>query len=184
LPLRDIDAHIRAPAMVAVAGRELATLPAIDQFLYVCIHGSRHSWFRLKWIADVGALLHRLSAGELDAIARRASALGIERSLREAILLGHELLAARVPDALLAQARADRGANRRAVAARRLMAVFGRDGDPFASFGLTTRLLIEEYRIRSDWRYRRALLGRHALSYLYPLARPLLRAAQRLRSLQ
>jgi hypothetical protein len=46
-------------------------------------------------------------------------------------------------------------------------AVLGIDGDPFRVSGFTARLDLEEYRLRSDWRYRYAVLQRHALSRLH-----------------
>lgn len=40
-------------------GQRLAVLNPADQFLYLCTHGAVHGWARLKWLADVAALLHR-----------------------------------------------------------------------------------------------------------------------------
>lgn len=40
-------------------GQHLPVLNPADQFLYLCTHGAVHGWARLKWLADVAALLHR-----------------------------------------------------------------------------------------------------------------------------
>ena len=41
---------------------ELRTLPADDLFAYLCVHGACHAWSRLKWLADLAALLAQDSA--------------------------------------------------------------------------------------------------------------------------
>ena len=41
-----------------------ATLGADDLFAYLCAHGAYHAWFRLKWLADIGALLAAEPMGE------------------------------------------------------------------------------------------------------------------------
>ncbi len=38
-------------------GVSLPTLAADDLFLYLCVHGASHCWFRLKWVADIAALI-------------------------------------------------------------------------------------------------------------------------------
>ena len=57
---------------VRVAGANLSTLPDEDLFLYLCVHGSVHMWFRLKWLVDIAALLQQLRPEAIDRIARRA----------------------------------------------------------------------------------------------------------------
>src|SRR5262249_6455235 len=42
---------------VRLGGGDFRTLPAEDLFLYLCVHGGMHVWFRLKWLADIAALL-------------------------------------------------------------------------------------------------------------------------------
>jgi len=38
-------------------GAELRTLVGDDLFAYLCVHGATHGWSRLKWLADVAALM-------------------------------------------------------------------------------------------------------------------------------
>jgi hypothetical protein len=180
LPASDVMEHISRPRLVAVGGIDLPTLPDVDHFLYLCAHGSRHLWFRLKWIADIGAMLHRMSPRDLDAVQERSAALDVDRCLHTALLLAHGLLNARIPQALLAQANADASARKSAAAAHKCLSFFGRDGDPFSSLDFRTRLLLGEYRMRSDGGYRLAVLQRHALSYAYPVLRPFMRMAEKL----
>lgn len=43
------------------------TLGPDDLLLYLSVRGAKHHWFRLKWLADVHALLARCDAGALAA---------------------------------------------------------------------------------------------------------------------
>jgi hypothetical protein len=40
-------------------GRAVWALEDDALFLYLCMHGAAHGWARIKWLADVAALLHR-----------------------------------------------------------------------------------------------------------------------------
>jgi hypothetical protein len=180
LPAIDVMEHISRPRLVALGGLDLPTLPDIDHFLYLCAHGSRHLWFRLKWIADIGAMLNRMSSVQLDVVQKRSAELDVDRCLHTALLLARGLLMVPIPEALLARANADANARKSAAAAHKCIGFFGRDGDPFSSLDFRTRLLLGECRMRSGGSYRLAVLQRHALSYAYPLLRPFMRMAEKL----
>jgi hypothetical protein len=181
LPAANIITHIGRPTMVGVGGIELPTLSHVDHFLYLCAHGSRHSWFRLKWVADIGALLRSMSPRDLAVIPGRAAEHDLAHCLHTALLLARGLLEASVPEAMLAPACADPGARRSEAAARKCITIFGPKGDPLKSSGFTMRLFLQEYRLRSNLRYRRTVLQRHAISYAYPLLQPFMRMAEKLR---
>jgi Uncharacterised nucleotidyltransferase len=179
LPL-DVEDLLRQPRIVDVAGQQISTLPDLELFLYLCTHGSRHGWFRLKWIADIAALVRRFPPQFLIDVSECAVKLGIARPFREATLLSHALLHAPVPAALLAEARSDAQASRGATLAARHLAVLGRNGDPSSDTLFTLRLDLAEYRIRPDWRYRGAVLRRQVLMHLYGTARGLIRLIRRI----
>ncbi len=46
-----------APARVELGGRAVPTLPAHKLLLFLCLHGAKHNWTRLGWLADIAALL-------------------------------------------------------------------------------------------------------------------------------
>ena len=89
-------------------GRFLSTLQADELFAYLCVHGASSAWFRLKWIADVGALLGGRRPEEIDRLYRRSQELGAGRAAAQALLLCERLLATPVPAALAAELRSDR----------------------------------------------------------------------------
>lgn len=86
---------------------ELATLGTDELFAYICVHGSAHAWARLKWLADVGALLRKAGPVELERLYRRSVELGAGRSSAQALLLSARLLSLRLPEKLEAELRRD-----------------------------------------------------------------------------
>jgi len=93
---------------VALGGAAVKTLQDEALFAYLCAHGTAHAWVRLKWLADVAALLSRRDAAETERLYRAALALGAGRTPGVALLLGHQLLGLAVAPGLLAELRGDR----------------------------------------------------------------------------
>jgi Uncharacterised nucleotidyltransferase len=89
-------------------GGTLPTLADEPLFAYLAVHGASSAWFRLKWIADVGALLAGLAPHETERLYRAAAAHGAGRAAGLALLLCHRLFATPVDATLLAALRADR----------------------------------------------------------------------------
>ncbi|MEO8813131.1 MAG: nucleotidyltransferase family protein [Caulobacteraceae bacterium] len=54
----------------------LRTLPAAETFAYLCVHGAAHGWSRLKWLADLAALLSHETPEAIAALHDEAVALG------------------------------------------------------------------------------------------------------------
>ena len=48
-----------------IPGCQLPTLSSDDLFAHLCVHGASSAWFRLKWIADLAALLHPMAPDEI-----------------------------------------------------------------------------------------------------------------------
>ena len=73
--------------MVAAGGaRSIATLADPEHYAYLCTHGALHGWARLKWLADVDALIAVSDLGA-TALHERASALGAGRASAVALAL-------------------------------------------------------------------------------------------------
>ncbi len=69
-----------------------------DLMLILCIHGWKHSWNRLLWIADLARLLRKSTALDWQSLSARAKASGAEGILLLGTLLAHKLFGVRVPD--------------------------------------------------------------------------------------
>lgn len=107
LLLPRIDAH--SPTQAVTIGdadvRQLAE-PALTAYLMV--HGTRHGWSRLKWLADVTALLATLDDDALCAHIEAVQRLGTGRAAAVTLLLAHQLLGLAVKPSLLAKIVSDR----------------------------------------------------------------------------
>lgn len=87
--------------LVGVApGIALATLADDELFAYLCVHGGWSAWFRLKWLADVAALLRGRGAEAVETLYDRSQQLGAERSAAQGLLLAHRLFATPLTPAL------------------------------------------------------------------------------------
>jgi hypothetical protein len=72
-------------------GISLPTLGDADLFVFLCVHGAAHGWARLKWLADVAALLTEAPDGGI-AWWRHAVAAEAAIPAASAILLAQRLL--------------------------------------------------------------------------------------------
>jgi hypothetical protein len=71
-------------------GRSVQVLDDPILFLYLCTHGAAHGWARIKWLADVAALLHSSPDGG-RALWLHAAGNGGTIAAGSAILLAQEL---------------------------------------------------------------------------------------------
>ncbi len=142
------------PERVRVAGTYVATLPDEELFLYLCVHGSMHMWLRLKWLADIAALLHRMPIDVIGRIATRARSFEVERPFHQALLLANRLMAAPVPLHILSSARRDNTARRLAIAACRALNWSQSRTDALDSPWFSTWANWHAYRLKSGFRFR------------------------------
>jgi hypothetical protein len=95
-------------AVEVAKGRSLPTLATDELFAYLSVHGASSAWFRLKWIADVAALLSTAPPAEIERLYRRSQQLGAGRAAAQALLLCRRLFGTAIPAALAAELSADR----------------------------------------------------------------------------
>jgi hypothetical protein len=82
---------------IMVEGNKLPTLRADDMMLYLAAHGARHSWARIKWLADFNALIGRMDEGEVAALRALARDRGAAPCVDSALIQCERLMGARVP---------------------------------------------------------------------------------------
>ena len=73
------------------SGVTLPTLQATELIAYLAVHGSSSAWFRLKWICDFAALLHREHRGRIAELYADMQKLGTGRAADQALLLADRL---------------------------------------------------------------------------------------------
>lgn len=83
---------------VVTPGRSLAMLPDEALFVYLCTHGAVHCWARLKWLADVVALVEESDdRGTAYWLAARRQGAAVPAA--SALLLAHRLCGLPLPPA-------------------------------------------------------------------------------------
>lgn len=117
-------------AEMRVAGRAVPCLSHEERLLSLIVHGAKHRWARLEWVACVAELL-RSRAPDWDTLLRRAGQWRARRMLRLSLLVADALLLPPVPDEILRDARNDRQAEALAEASLRqlVLGLPGSDDD-------------------------------------------------------
>jgi hypothetical protein len=119
-------------ALVRFDGHDVPALSIEDELLLICIHGAKHFWERLMWIADVAALVSRQSI-DWDRAMSAAREVQAERMLRVGLLLAANVTGARLPSKVLEELLRDAPAARIAEQVARRLPVA--DAEPFGLFG-------------------------------------------------
>ncbi len=84
-----------------IAGTVIRTLQPDDLFAYLCVHGTACGWFRLKWLADLNALILEASPEELERLHRHAESRGAGASSALALSMCATVFDRPVPAAIL-----------------------------------------------------------------------------------
>lgn len=105
--LEGVSIHSPSQDVDIGGNARLPTLGKDELFAYLCVHGASHAWSRLKWLADVAALLKDEDAAELARLHDRAVELGAGRCAGTALLLCSLLFGSQLPSELDTRLRCD-----------------------------------------------------------------------------
>jgi hypothetical protein len=92
---------------VTVDGRAIPALSIEDELVLICVHGAKHFWGKLLWIADVAALIAKKGAVDWSLVKVAAREVGAERIVRLGVRLAMDVLGAEVPEPMAAEVRTD-----------------------------------------------------------------------------
>lgn len=146
------DALWRRRETLAIAGRSIAVLGADDAFLVQALHGGKHRWERLEWVAAVADLLRRRD-GDVGSVMARAGAA--ERAVLLACAVAADWLNAPLTADVEAHRRRDPEVAALAAAAwRHVVGDTTDDGPPETA----AKLLF-------NWRIQRGVLARARFAY-------------------
>jgi hypothetical protein len=175
-----------ASRIVSLAGIEgLRTLGDEDLFSYLCMHGALHWWNRVKWIADISALLASVPEDGVKRLVDAAEARGVARAAAQALILCRTLLQTPLPTSLTATLNKSVTMRWLEATALKTMTTGQGEHDPHeVPFG-TTRGSISTVLLSRSWRYKLAELGiqltnptdvltlplPQAMRFLYPVLR-------------
>ena len=94
LPMEDYFAR---RTDVLLDGHRVPALSSEDEFVLICIHGAKHFWERLMWIADVAAMASGGTELDWGIVKASAKAVGAERMVNVALRLVKDLLRREIP---------------------------------------------------------------------------------------
>ena len=92
---------------VCIDGHEAPALSVEDELVLICIHGAKHLWERLMWIADVAALVSRQTGIDWGRATASARAVRADHMLHTGLLLAADVLDAHLPEDVNALVRQD-----------------------------------------------------------------------------
>lgn len=96
----------------ALANARLTVFSADDAFAYLCGHGAAFAWCRLKWLADIGALLAREAPNGILRLYEAAAERGAALPAAQAMMLCRRLFGSELPAVLAEKPSAKRRVQR------------------------------------------------------------------------
>ena len=97
---------------ISIAGGEILSFSPEDTLILLSVHGAKHFWERLMWITDISELSQAAPGIRWDEAFSRAKEMGVSRAIKLALYLAHRMLAAPLPDSVLAKVLDDRVARK------------------------------------------------------------------------
>lgn len=94
--------------LAKVAGKEVLTFSPEDTLLLISVHGSKHFWERLGWIADVAALVQASRPLDWRTVLERGRKWGVQRMVLLGAGLAERLFDAELPNQLAGCLKRDR----------------------------------------------------------------------------
>jgi hypothetical protein len=94
----DFDSLEKRLTSISLAGGETLSFSPEDTLILLAVHGAKHFWERLLWIADISELSQAASGIRWTEAFSRAKEMGVSRPLKLALYLAHHMLEAPLPD--------------------------------------------------------------------------------------
>lgn len=104
LPIEDFFAR---QIRVRLNAHEVPAPCVEDELVLICVHGAKHFWERLSWIADVAGLVSRQTNIDWERASSSARAVEAEHLLHTGLRLVVDVLRAELPEWIAARVRQD-----------------------------------------------------------------------------
>lgn len=108
----DFDSLERRLREVPLADGEARAFSPEDTLILLAVHGAKHFWERLMWIADISELIQAAGGMSWDEVFALAKEMNVGRMVRLALAVAHQMLDAPLPESVLQQLRIDSTAQR------------------------------------------------------------------------
>ena len=163
LLLQGVDPEAPARLVQVAPGISLPTLGEDALFSYLCVHGASSAWFRLKWLADVAALISHAPGAAVEDLYDRAHRLGAARAAGQALLLCRDVFGMRLPEGPVLAAEADPVVRWLCRSALRQMEAQCREEAMDRRFG-TVLIHLTQFALRPGYQFKLAELKRQLAS--------------------
>ena len=90
-----------------MGGGELTSFSPEDTLILLAVHGTKHFWERLIWVADIAELSQAKQEMDWTAAFARGSEMGVERMVRLALYVAHHMLDVPLPESVLQKVESD-----------------------------------------------------------------------------
>ena len=122
LPIEEIFAR---QTRVCLDDHEVPAPCVEDELVLICVHGAKHFWERLSWIADVAGLVSRQTNIDWKRAASTAKAVQAEHLLHTGLRLAVDVLHAELPETISSCVQRDAAAGKLAARALRWLPAAG-----------------------------------------------------------
>lgn len=97
---------------VLVSGHTFYSFGADDLLMYLCIHGSKDCWRKLKWICDVSECIQQTPGRDWQRFLQQAAQMGCERMVLLGLCLTQQVLGTELSEVVQAKIDAHPGCSR------------------------------------------------------------------------
>jgi hypothetical protein len=106
----DFDSLEKRLTSISFAGGETLSFSPEDTLILLAVHGAKHFWERLLWIADISELTQAAPGVHWAEVFSRAKEMGVSRPVNLALYLAQRTLEAPLPDDVREQVFRDQAA--------------------------------------------------------------------------
>lgn len=152
---------------VPLLGMTVASLSPEDLVLYLCVHGAKHRWERIEWIASIAEIARRHRELNWQAVFARADRYRVARLLRVGLHLAASLPAVELPEPVRAKIELDPGARLLAESVREEWFAPDTDGTHYQRRAVRYLFML---RCREHWADRLRILFYSAIRPPHPSA--------------
>jgi len=92
---------------VSVGGQNVASFSNEETLIMLAVHGTKHFWERLMWIADIAELVQVEDSVAWPELFARAAEMRVQRMVKLALYISREMLDAPLPGAVLEKLQGD-----------------------------------------------------------------------------
>lgn len=150
--LKGVDARSETQEVRLYEGASVRTLALSDLFAALCVHGAVHAWSRMKWLADLNALISTSNA-DVEKLYRHAQAIGAGLCAGQALLLCLDLFDLRIPESLASEIRTDKRIKNLVSIALAAMSEPKPRTDPARGVVRTAHNYYDEFLLGKGWNY-------------------------------